>query len=193
MFKIKSSPARGTWQILSLLLLLAVPCSTVAAQSLLPAAPQSVGLSAEHLKLIDGEVERAIADKKLPGAVVLVGRKGKIVYRKAYGNRSVVPTVEKMTIDTIFDAASLTKPVATATSIMILVEQGKVRLNDTIGKFIPEIQDENAKKVTVQQLLTHVSGYQPDFDLKEKWTGQTGMLQALTREKLRHPVGTRFV
>ena len=98
-----------------------------------------------------------------------------------------------MTIDTIFDVASLTKPVATATSIMILVEQGKLRLNDTVGKFIPEIQDEQAKSVTVQQLLTHTSGYRPDFDLGEKWTGREGMLQALYKEKLRNPPGTRFV
>jgi uncharacterized protein YbbC (DUF1343 family)/CubicO group peptidase (beta-lactamase class C family) len=145
------------------------------------------------LNQIDALVEKDIADKKLPGAVVLVGRKGKIVYRKAFGNRSLVPTVEKMTVDTIFDVASLTKPVATATSIMILVERGQLRLNDTIGKFIPEIDDENAKRVTIQQLLTHVSGYQPDFDLREKWTGRDGMLQALYKEKLRQPAGTRFV
>ncbi|MGQ0541906.1 MAG: exo-beta-N-acetylmuramidase NamZ domain-containing protein, partial [Blastocatellia bacterium] len=122
-----------------------------------------------------------------------VGHKGKIVFRKAYGNRSLVPTVEKMTVDTIFDVASLTKPVATATSIMILVEQGKLRLNDTVGKFIPDIDDPEAKKVTIQQLLTHTSGYRPDFDLGEKWTGREGMLAALKREKLRNPPGTKFV
>ena len=150
-------------------------------------------MSATKLNQIDALVAKDIADKKLPGAVVLVGHKGKIVFRKAYGNRSLVPTVEKMTVDTIFDAASLTKPIATATSIMILVERGQIRLNDTIGKFIPEIQDENAKRVTIQQLLTHVSGYQPDFDLREKWTGRDGMLQALYKERLRQPAGTKFV
>jgi uncharacterized protein YbbC (DUF1343 family)/CubicO group peptidase (beta-lactamase class C family) len=134
-----------------------------------------------------------IADKKLPGAVVIVGHRGKIVYRKAFGNRSLVPTVEKMTVDTIFDVASLTKVVATTTSIMILVEQGKLRLNDTIGKFIPDIDDPEAKKVTIQQLLTHTSGYAPDFDLREKWTGREGMLAALKKEKLRTPPGTKFV
>src|SRR5690606_31872311 len=127
------------------------------------------------------------------GAVVIVGRKGKIVYRKAFGNRSLVPTVEPMTVDTIFDVASLTKPVATATSIMILVEQGKLRLNDTIGKYISDIDDPEAKKVTIQQLLTHTSGYRPDFDLGEKWEGRDGMLAALKKEELRNPPGTRFV
>ena len=163
------------------------------AQGLPVVAPQAVGMSAEKLSRIDALVNQAITDKKTPGAVVLVGRKGKIIYRKAFGNRSLVPTVEKMTVDTIFDVASLTKTVATATSIMILVEQGKIRLNDTIGKFIPEIEDQNAKRVTIQQLLTHISGYRPDFDLSEKWTGRDGMLQALYKEKLRNPAGTRFV
>lgn len=163
------------------------------AQGLPVALPQTVGMSAEKLRLIDELIEKDISDKKLPGAVVIVGHKGKIVYRKAFGNRSLVPTPEKMTVDTIFDVASLTKPIATATSVMILVEQGKLRLNDTIGKFIPEIEDENAKKVTILQLLTHVSGYRPDFDLGEKWAGRDGMLAALKKEKLRYFPGTRFV
>ncbi|HEY8560028.1 MAG TPA: exo-beta-N-acetylmuramidase NamZ domain-containing protein [Pyrinomonadaceae bacterium] len=163
------------------------------AQGLPVAPPQTVGMNAARLNRIDALVEKEIADKKLPGAVVIIGHKGKIVYRKAFGNRALVPKVEKMTLDTIFDAASLTKPVATATSVMILVEQGKLRLNDTIGKFIPEIDDEAAKRVTIQQLLTHTSGYRPDFDLGEKWTGRDGMLAALKKEKLRTPPGTRFV
>ena len=172
----------------------AVIFSVVAnAQGLPLAAPQTVGMNAAKLDQIEQLVNADIADKKLPGAVVIVGHRGKIVYRKAFGNRSLVPTVEKMTVDTIFDVASLTKPVATATSIMILVEQGKLRLNDTIGKFIPDIDDAEAKKVTIQQLLTHTSGYRPDFDLGEKWTGREGMLAALKKEKLRNPPGTKFV
>ncbi len=162
-------------------------------QGLPLAAPHTVGMNAAKLNQIDALVEADIAAKKLPGAVVLVGHKGKIVFRKAYGNRSLVPTVEKMTVDTIFDVASLTKPIATATSIMILVEQGKLRLNDTIGKFIPDIDDAAAKRVTIQQLLTHTSGYRPDFDLGEKWTGREGMLAALKKEKLRAAPGTKFV
>ncbi|MEP6849455.1 MAG: exo-beta-N-acetylmuramidase NamZ domain-containing protein, partial [Acidobacteriota bacterium] len=162
-------------------------------QGLPVAAPQPMGMNAAKLNQIDALVEADIKDKKLPGAVVLIGHKGKIVFRKAYGNRSLVPTVEPMTVDTIFDLASLTKVVATTTSIMILVEQGKLRLTDTIGKYIPEIQDDQEKKVTIQQLMTHTSGFAPDFDLKEKWTGREGMLGALVKEKLRTPPGTKFV
>ena len=167
--------------------------SSVSAQGLPVAAPQTVGMSAAKLDQIDALVNKDIADKKLPGAVVVIGHKGKIVYRKAFGNRALVPNVEKMTVDTIFDIASLTKVVATTTSIMILVERGQIRLNDTIGKFIPEIEDENVKKITIQQLMTHVSGFAPDFDLREKWTGREGMLNALYKEKLRQPSGTKFV
>jgi uncharacterized protein YbbC (DUF1343 family)/CubicO group peptidase (beta-lactamase class C family) len=162
-------------------------------QGLPVAKPEAVGMSSAKLNQIEDLVNKDIADKKLPGAVVIVGHKGKIVYRKAFGNRALVPTVEKMTIDTIFDAASLTKPVATATSIMILIEQGKIRLNDTIGKFIPEIQVPEAKNITILQLLTHTSGYQPDFDLRKKWTGNDGMLEALKIEKPVNPAGTKFV
>ncbi|MEQ1921868.1 MAG: serine hydrolase, partial [Pyrinomonadaceae bacterium] len=172
---------------------LCLSVANIPAQGLPVAAPQTVGMNAAKLAQIDALVTSDIAAKKLPGAVVLVGHKGKIVFRKAYGNRSLVPTVEKMTVDTIFDVASLTKPIATATSIMILVEQGKLRLNDNIGKFIPDIDDENAKRVTIQQLLTHTSGYAPDFDLREKWTGRDGMLAALKKEKLKTPPGTKFV
>ena len=167
--------------------------SAVGAQSLPVVAPQTVGMSAEKLNQIDALVEKDIADKKMPGAVVLIGHRGKIVFRRAYGNRSLVPNVEKMTVNTIFDLASLTKVVATTTSVMMLIERGQIRLNDTIGKFIPEIEDENVKKITIKQLMTHVSGFAPDFDLREKWTGHQGMLQALYKEKLRQPSGTKFV
>jgi uncharacterized protein YbbC (DUF1343 family)/CubicO group peptidase (beta-lactamase class C family) len=178
------------------LIICAYLCSSVdkiSAQGLPLAKPELVGMSTAKLNQIDELVNKDIADKKLPGAVVIVGRKGKIVYRKAFGNRALIPNVEKMTIDTIFDAASLTKPVATATSIMILIEQGKIRLSDTIGKFIPEIQVPEAKNITILQLLTHTSGYQPDFDLRKKWTGNDGMLEALKIEKLQNPAGTKFV
>jgi uncharacterized protein YbbC (DUF1343 family)/CubicO group peptidase (beta-lactamase class C family) len=169
------------------------PLAFTHSQGLPIAKPETVGMSSAKLNQIDALVEKDIADKKLPGGVVIIGRKGKIVYRKAFGNRSLVPNVEKMTIDTIFDAASLTKPVATATSIMILIEQGKIRLNDTIGKFFPEIQVPEAKNITILQLLTHTSGYQPDFDLRKKWTGNDGMLEALKIEKPVNPPGTKFV
>ena len=98
-----------------------------------------------------------------------------------------------MTTDTIFDMASVTKVVATSTSMMILVERGEVRLSDTVGKFFPELKDDTVKRITVQQLMTHVTGFAPDFDLKQKWSGREGMLGALATERLRSAPGTKFV
>jgi uncharacterized protein YbbC (DUF1343 family)/CubicO group peptidase (beta-lactamase class C family) len=189
----RNTPENPFLFYLKILCVLCVLCGYLTAQRLPLAPPQTAGMSAEKLNLIDALVEKDIADKKLPGAVIIVGHKDKIVFRKAYGSRALVPAVEKMTVDTIFDIASLTKVVATTTSIMILVERGQLRLNDTIGKYIPEIEDKDAKSVTIQQLLTHTSGYAPDFDLREKWTGREGMLQALYKEKLRSAPGTKFV
>src|SRR5438876_5094671 len=98
-----------------------------------------------------------------------------------------------MTVDTIFDLASLTKVVATTTSIMILIEQGKVRLSDPVTQFIPEMKGEGRERVTIEQLLTHRAGYAPDFDLKERWTGYDEAIKRLIKEPLRNPPGTRFV
>src|SRR5262249_30490643 len=124
--------------------------------------------------------------------VVLVGRKGRVVWRKSYGLLAVEPAQEAMTTDTIFDLASLTKVVATATSIMILVERGKVRLSDPVSVYIPELKGEGRERITIEQLLTHVSGYAPDFDLRERWTGYDEAIRRLIKEPLRNPPGTRF-
>lgn len=163
------------------------------AQMLPFAAPAAVGMNAQRLARIDSLVNQEIKAGRLPGAVVLIGRKGRVVYRKAFGNRSIVPVREPMTPETVFDLASLTKPLATAVSVMILIENGQLRLNDTIGKFIPDLEDERARRVTILELLTHTSGYAPDFDLKAKWSGRDGMLAALKKERLRSQPGTAFV
>ncbi len=120
-------------------------------------SPATGGISAERLARMDAVIQAAIGKKELPGAVVLVGRHGKIVWRKAYGARAVEPQREPMTTDTIFDLASLTKVVATTTSIMILIEQGKIRLGDSVVQFIPEMKGEGRDAITIEQLLTHMT------------------------------------
>jgi len=172
--------------------------SVVIATVILASIPASIFAQRQQtdrqiLDRIDSLVEADISERRVPGAVVLVGRGDKIIFKKAYGKKSVVPESEVMTMDTVFDVASLTKVVATSASVMVLIEEGKLRLSDNIGKFIPEIEDASAKRATIQQLLNHVSGYQPDFDLGEKWNGKDGMLSALYKERLRHAPGTRFV
>jgi len=154
--------------------------------------PESVAVSSERLAQMDAIIAGEIAAKHLPGAVVLVSRNGRVVWRKSYGSRTVEPAQEAMTLDTIFDLASLTKVVATATSIMILVERGKVRLNDPVSVYIPELKGEGREHVTIEQLLTHVGGYAPDFDLKERWGGYDEAMKRLIAEPLRNPPGTRF-
>ncbi|HEV7859969.1 MAG TPA: exo-beta-N-acetylmuramidase NamZ domain-containing protein, partial [Pyrinomonadaceae bacterium] len=157
------------------------------------ATPASVGMNASRLAQMDAVIHQALAEGAAPGAVVLVARRGRIVWRKAYGARALEPVREAMTTDTIFDLASLTKVVATATSIMILVERGQLGLNDSLSRYIPEIKGEGRERITIENLLTHRSGYAPDFDLSEQWYGYDEALKRLKEEPLRSPPGTRFV
>lgn len=118
----------------------AFPSKTVDRLKVVKAA--SVAVSAQKLAAIDVEVERDIKQHHLPGAVVLVARNGGVVWRKAYGARTLEPAREAMTVETVFDVASLTKVIATTTSIMILIERGEVRLSDPLSNYIPEIKGE---------------------------------------------------
>jgi len=131
---------------------------------LFPAALAATALAAQTFSggpAIDRAVDEAIAQGKLPGAVVAIGHDGKIVYQKAYGRRATTPAMEAMTEDTIFDLASLTKVVATTTALMQLFEQGKFRLNDKVTDYIPEFQG-GKSDITLRNLFTHFSGLKPD-------------------------------
>jgi hypothetical protein len=100
---------------------------------------------------IDQIMNAAIARGAIPGGVVLVGHDGHVVYRKAFGMRSLEPDKEAMTVDTIFDLASVTKCVATATSVMKLVQEGKVRLNDPVAAYLPDFANNEKKDITTQR------------------------------------------
>jgi uncharacterized protein YbbC (DUF1343 family)/CubicO group peptidase (beta-lactamase class C family) len=129
---------------------------------------------------VDNLVQDAIADHRLPGAVVVVGHRGRIIFEKAYGNRALIPAVEPMTKDTIFDCASLTKVIATTSSLMKLYDQGKFRLNDPITDYIPEFQ-RGKSEITIRELMTHFSGLKPDVPLHPIWHGyETGIRLACT-------------
>jgi uncharacterized protein YbbC (DUF1343 family)/CubicO group peptidase (beta-lactamase class C family) len=153
----------------------------------------SAGFDPSRLERLDAVINEAIVAKKLPGAVVLVGRGSRTVFRKAYGRRAVRPSDEPMTVDTIFDVASLTKVVATTTSVMVLVEEGRIRLNDRVATFIPEFGRYGKDAITVQHLLTHVSGLRPDVDLADQWTGDETAIRLATEEVPVAPPGERFV
>ena len=135
----------------------------------------------------------AIRDGQLPGAVVLVWHRGETVYRKAFGQRSVTPVSEAMTPDTIFDLASLTKVVATAPAVMMLVEDGLVRLRDPVVSYIPGFDRHGKGRITVEHLLTHVSGLRGDFPLEEEFEGAATAITLAIDEQPVDPPGTRVV
>ena len=158
----------------------ALVCTLVAALSVTshaqaPRAPSrpsgATGLDATRLALIEPLVAEAIARHELPGAVVLAGRGSQILYKRAFGNRAVVPAVEPMTVDTIFDLASLTKVVATTTAVMLLVEDGRLRLSDRVSDHVPGFERYGKGRITIRHLLTHTSGLRPDLDLEEPFDG----------------------
>lgn len=124
------------------------------------------------LGAIDGLVEAAIRAKKLPGAVVLIGHGGQVIFQKAYGMRSLKPMPEAMTLDTVFDLASLTKPLVTATAIMQLREQGRLRLSDPVAHSLPAFAAHGKQRITIRELLTHYSGLPPDLPLTTPWAGK---------------------
>ena len=142
---------------------------------------------------IDALVQEAIKAGQTPGAVVLVGHGDEILFQKAYGQRAVVPSAEPMTMDTIFDLASLTKVVATTTAVMRLVEQGRIRLNDPVATFVPGFERYNKGAITVRHLLTHVSGLRPDVDLGDPWKGHDAAIELARNEVPTAAPGERFV
>ncbi len=149
--------------------------------------------NAPNLAVLDAIVLDAIHDHQIPGAVLLVGHNGQVVYRKAFGSRALEPRREPMTVDTIFDIASLTKVVATTTAVMQLVEKGEVRVNDPVTKYLPEFGENGKDDITVRNLLTHFSGLREDFDLDPPWQGREAGFRLAFAEKPVYPPGSRFL
>ncbi len=145
-----------------------------------------------QLSRIDAVVQAAITKGFCPGAVVVVVHKDEVVFRKAYGDRAKVPQVVPMTVDTVFDLASLTKPMATATSLMTLIERGKVRLADPVAKHWPEFAANGKAAVTVEQCLLHTTGLTADNSIKDYDNGRADAMKNIAALKLEIPPGTRF-
>ncbi len=158
---------------------------------------QATFVSAEidrfRLARIETLIEDAIRDGRLPGAVVVVGHAGEIVYTGAFGARAVDGPPEAMTPDTIFDLASLTKVVATTTSVMILVEEGRLRLRDRVVTYLPEFASHGKDRITVEHLLTHVSGLRPDLPLEEVFEGAGTAIARAADEVPEAGPGERFI
>lgn len=155
--------------------------------------PAEAGMRGEHLRRIDAPIREAIAAGEFAGCVVAVGRGEWLVELSAYGERQVEPARLPMTTETLFDLASLTKPIATATSVMVLVERGELRLRDPIEKFLPEITGDHGESITIERLLTHHSGYIPDNPLEDFRHGVDEAWRRLFALEPIEPPGTAFI
>ena len=120
----------------------------VVSTSLPRCAPEQVAMRSERMERIESLVEEAIEAGKMPGCVITVGRRGHVVYHRAFGHRQLEPESLPMKDDTVFDLASLTKPIATATCAMMLIEQGKLRLNDRVSAYLPDFANGGKENAT---------------------------------------------
>lgn len=167
--------------------------NALAGEKVPSASPENVGMHPTRLAIIDEVVEEGLQRGKMPGCVVLVGHRGHVVYHKAFGHQQLVPEKQPMELDTLFDMASLTKPIATATSVMTLVERGKVDVEAPVAEYIPEFGANGKDQITVRQLLTHNGGLIPDNELEDYANGPTEAFQKIYALGTYVEPGTEFV
>ncbi len=158
-----------------------------------PASLRNSGMIAGKLAPIAGDVREAVEAGKLPGAVILIGHDGKVVYDRAIGYRRLVPKKLPARLNTIYDLASVTKVVATTTAVMQLFEQGKIRLDDPVADYWPEFAAHGKGDITVREVMTHYSGLPPDLDLSADWSGYSAAMRMIIATQPILPPGTRFV
>ncbi len=164
-------------------------CRTEAAE--LAAPPSGSKLLPDKLNALDTAISQAIDEKRCPGAVFHLEHEG-ASYQKAFGNRALLPEREPMPEDTIFDAASLTKVIATTSAVIKLIEQGKVELDSPASRYLPEFRGSDKESITVRQLFTHTSGLRPDLPLTTPWSGHEAAMKLLAAEPVTKPPGTFF-
>ncbi len=146
-----------------------------------------------HIPEIDELVASALQREQMPGAVVIVGAKDTIIHRAAYGFKQLEPTRVEMTLDTIFDVASLTKPVATATAVLLLVDRGELDLDAPISATLPEFGNDGKETITAHHLLTHTSGLIADNSIRDYQNGPDSAWDRICKLKPVAPVGERFI
>lgn len=155
-----------------------------------PASPALPDMA--KLKQVDAIIDEAIAQGRCPGAVLYVGMNDRPVYRKAYGFRALKPQKVAMTADTVFDMASLTKPIATSTSIMLLADRGKLAVGDKVAKYLPAFGNHGKQEITIEQLLLHRGGLIPDNPMSDFQNGAEAGLAAILESSPKWAVGSRF-
>ena len=178
------SSTRYDWRVL--LFLIVLPVSSLGCHA-------SQLISNQHFNEIDAAILESIETGALPGAVVVITHHGETVYRKAFGDRSLEPVIEPMTVETIFDLASLTKVIATAPSVMALVDDGEIHLHDPVSDYIPGFEQYGKTEITIAHLLTHVSGLRPDFPLEDEFEGFDIAIDRATKERPESMPGQQFV
>ncbi len=155
-------------------------------------SPADANLGASSLDPIDRLVEQGISEGKLPGAVVLVGYRGQVVWHRAYGHRQLQPEPLPMLEDTVFDLASLTKPIATATSVMRLIETGELGLRDRVADHLPSFASQGKQEITIEQLLLHIGGLIPDNAMADYEQGAGQSIENFLNLGLNYEPGKRF-
>jgi CubicO group peptidase (beta-lactamase class C family) len=156
------------------------------------AASSADRFNSARLAQMDEEIQRAIAEHKLPGGVLWVECKGSN-YHKAFGFRSVYPVSEAMTEDTLFDVASLTKVLATVPALMVLYERGKVKLDEPVTTYLPEFKGGGKEAITVRHLLTHTSGFPRSLSSEPDWFDFKRAFNMMCAQTLSVPPGTSFL
>jgi uncharacterized protein YbbC (DUF1343 family)/CubicO group peptidase (beta-lactamase class C family) len=153
----------------------------------------AVAAAKDWARDVDAAVEDSINRRQIPGAVVWIGRGDRTLLRKAYGYRALKPSPEPMTVDTVFDLASLTKIIVTATAVTMLVEEGKLRLSDRVSQYVPEFGVHGKENITLRHMLTHTSGLRPSLDLDTDWRGTDEAIRRAVMEVPQSAPGERFV
>jgi len=174
-------------------------CEVLSAPRHFPASTHQIyianvkGIRSELLQNIAPIIEKSISEGNYPGAVVLIGHKGKIIYKGVFGSRRILPNAAPMRFNTIFDIASLTKVVATAPAIMQLVERGKIDLDAPVATYWPEFGKHDKRAITIRELLTHTSGLPADISVDTRKISKQDELAKICQLKLQHESGTTFL
>lgn len=173
------------------LLSLALICIPIAQPRSAPPPRAAQFHCANLLEAADAAIQNAIHDHQTPGGVLWIEHTN-ATYRKAYGRRSLIPTPALATEDTIYDAASLTKVLATAPAIARLIERGKLHLDDPVAAYLPEFNHDGRESATLRHLVTHTSGLRPGIPREPAWSGYIQGIERALAEKPADPPGTIF-
>ena len=178
-----------SFAVLALLLAVSSGCRNVAPSD--QKAPSAAALDVSRFAAIDAAITRYVTNGGMPGAAFYLGRNG-ATYERAYGEKSLAPTREPLTGDTVFDVASLTKVVATTPSIMLLVERGRIALDAPVSRYLPAFTNGGKDGITVRHLMTHTSGLRAGLSARPAWTGNDAAIERACAESVTHPPGTGF-